>query len=280
MKFSTSLEARFVTATKELVDALLAINQRNRKVRLGTVQRYERHIKRGEWCETNQGIGVTSDGLLADGQHRLLAIRNCGYPPVPLLLVTGLDPGVFQFIDNGAKRSFHDATQRTHGLTKHQSVAIETLANMRWRGSYWSMEKHDRVSTVEIQEWIDAYEDAFWLLEDAYSKPTFFRAGVRAALIVYAQTHAERAAEFIRKVEFGEDIKQFMPCYHLRSVLLVPGVGMRRTVESDFNLAVRAISSDLLDLPMRMWKQTMAIDWVHQIKERMPHVDTDRHKAG
>lgn len=276
MKFSTVLEAKFVTATKELVDALLAINLNNRKVRMGTVRRYERLINRHQWCETNQGIGVTMDGVLADGQHRLLAIKNCGYPKVPLLLVTGLPNDVYQFIDNGAKRSFHDSTQLSHGLTKHWSVAIETLANMRWRGAYWTMAQHDRVSTVDIESWIEKYESGFGVLKDACCKPTYFRAGVRAALLVYAQTYPERAAEFIRKVEFGEDIKQFMPAYHLRAALLVPGsVGGRVGVDNDFNLAVRAISSDLLNLPMRVWKYTMCIDWVSEIKERMPHVDSD-----
>lgn len=105
---SKTPQASFVLLTPTLVDSLLAINEANRKVRLQKVEHYRRQIQRNEWVLTNQGIGVSASGFLVDGQHRLLALKAEGYPPITMLLVTGLPDQAIAAVDTGANRNARD----------------------------------------------------------------------------------------------------------------------------------------------------------------------------
>jgi len=237
---------------------------------------HEKAILNGSWLPTNQGIGVTSEGVLADGQHRLQAIKNLGYLPVTLLLVTGLDPKVYRIIDIGRKRSMFDSVKLDRPLMREEVVATRTLANIKFNNDWWVMRQPpDRADASQIIKWIDAYEDGYGLFASSVNRQSFFRAGVRAALLVYAVTHPASAADLIRMVEHGEDLKQTMPAYHLRLLLQRPPLAGARGTCEDFGCAVRCINDHQLRVPMRLWRSNMACDWCMQIKERMPHVDTD-----
>lgn len=101
-------EAAFVLMTEELVDQLLELNTRNRNQRPSVVAAYQRAFEDGRWVATNQGIGVSASGFLLDGQHRLEALREAGYPLIMMLLVTGLPDEAMAAVDAGANRSAQD----------------------------------------------------------------------------------------------------------------------------------------------------------------------------
>jgi hypothetical protein len=98
----------FVVMTKDLVDRLLEINTRNRNMRPQVVEYYRQCIENGMWLPTNQGIGVSASGFLIDGQNRLEALKEAGYPHVRMLLVTGLSDQAMAAVDSGANRSARD----------------------------------------------------------------------------------------------------------------------------------------------------------------------------
>lgn len=100
--------ARFHTMTKDLVDALLALNTKNRDMREAVVEGYQRAIASGFWVPTNQGIGVAAEGFLIDGQHRLEALKASGYPAVVMLVVTGLPAKAMAAVDGGVNRAPRD----------------------------------------------------------------------------------------------------------------------------------------------------------------------------
>jgi hypothetical protein len=66
----------------ELAKTLLALNRphkvgvegTNRGVRPAQIHKFAQAMLAGEWELTNQGIGISSDDELIDGQHRLLAV--------------------------------------------------------------------------------------------------------------------------------------------------------------------------------------------------------------
>lgn len=123
--------ARIVVATKRLVDALLDCNISNRNVRPGVVKQYSEQIMNNRWFLTNQGIGLSIEGVLLDGQHRLLALRDSGYPAVPLLLITGLHPDSQRVVDHHAKRSARDVFRLLENTTvAHQVPAV---VNVLWK---------------------------------------------------------------------------------------------------------------------------------------------------
>jgi hypothetical protein len=119
--------AQIKTATRQLVDSLLEMNTNNRAVRKSVVDCYKQDIADGRWYLTNQGIGVDINGVLIDGQHRLLAIKESGYPPIPLLIVSGLSVEAQTAIDQHSKRSVRDVWK----LVLDHSVQIKVW--LGWR---------------------------------------------------------------------------------------------------------------------------------------------------
>lgn len=273
--FSRTLDAAFVTATKEIVDALLSMNTSNRAVGKNAVERLVRQIKDGLWVPNNQGVGLSKDGNVLDGQHRLLAMREAGYPPVKFLLVTGLDPNAVATIDIGNKRTHHDTIRLLLNmeLNKHVVAAIGYLANARFssRGSWGLVEAKDRRTAFELVDWIDMYERGISTAFGAMSNPKFFRMPVKAAFIAFAQAMPGEAAEFIRQVEGGEMLTKTMPAYHLRQHLLTHSKGGHSGQVLDFSITVRCINGALKNEVMRMWKITMTQDWHEAVKAGQPY---------
>lgn len=101
----------FVTMTQQVVDKLLELNTKNRNLRHTVVEHYRRAIENDMWILTNQGIGVSASGILIDGQHRLEAMREAGYPPITMLVVTGLPDAAVAAVDAGANRTARDYMQ-------------------------------------------------------------------------------------------------------------------------------------------------------------------------
>jgi hypothetical protein len=90
----------------------------NRPVTLTRVIRYAIDMLTDQWVLTNQGIGFDKNGVLIDGQKRLLALKMAaeqgagGHPANPnisfeTLVVRGLGEDVFPVIDTGETRNSH-----------------------------------------------------------------------------------------------------------------------------------------------------------------------------
>ena len=78
----------YVMTNKEIVDMLLAGNEKNRKPTDSHIKRLTMDFKNGRYVFTGQPIIRDDKGYLRDGQHRLLALKAAGYPSIPLLIVT------------------------------------------------------------------------------------------------------------------------------------------------------------------------------------------------
>lgn len=123
-----------IIATKDFVDGLLARNEKNRPLNRLRVQSLVSDIRAGNWKFNGNTIVVDADGNLKDGQHRLTAIREAGYPAIKLIVVTLGAKGeeseaVMRTIDSGKSRSFSDTLGRDE--VPHRSVvsaACRTLA--------------------------------------------------------------------------------------------------------------------------------------------------------
>lgn len=277
--FSRDLDSAFVTATREVVDGLLSMNTSNRAVNRNAVERLVRQIQDGLWVPNNQGVGLSRDFNLLDGQHRLLALREAGYPPLKFLVVTGLDPKAVATIDIGSKRTYHDTLRLLMNLelNKHVVSAIGWLANVRFgsMGRWGPVEPKNRRTAFELVAWIDAYERGISTVFGAMGNAQFFRMGVKAAFIAFAQAMPGEAADFIRQVEDGELLTKTMPAYHLRQHVFTQSKAGQAAQVLDFALTVRCINGSVRGEVMRMWKNSMTQDWCPQIKEAFPHVDTD-----
>jgi hypothetical protein len=216
------LTAQFVVATKPLIDALLALNTRNRKLMASAVSRLKNDIEDGAYLPTCQGIGVDRHGVLADGQHRLAAIKEAGYPPVHILLVTGLDPGAQAVIDRGAKRSLADALALLEGRTVSNAVVAAssvfvTIKNSDSKSEDFAHSDSSSRSDGRIKGAVRDWEDDVSAVLSVIGGS--FRAAVVAALAVYHRHNHEAALAFAMKLNTGFNLSADDPALKLREVL-------------------------------------------------------------
>ena len=94
----------YIDVTPELATRWLAAGRFNRRVNNSAVARYERQINSGLWRCTHQGIAFTREGILIDGQHRLLAVIKTG-KTVRMVVFADEPIENFAFIDCGRNRS-------------------------------------------------------------------------------------------------------------------------------------------------------------------------------
>lgn len=93
-----------IHVTPELAREWLQKNTRNRPLSKPYVRELKEDLLTGRWKETHQGVGFDTNGALVDGQHRLHAIAESGVPAW-LPVTRGLDPSVFEVIDQVRKRT-------------------------------------------------------------------------------------------------------------------------------------------------------------------------------
>jgi hypothetical protein len=124
---NVSLESSLVLVTPQLADEWLKKNVKNRNVSIRSVDSLARDIAAGRWQITHQGIGFYTDGSLADGQHRLLAIKKAGIP-VYVFVTFGIQKESLTAIDQHRMRKTDDVIKLTG---KHDWITKEDIAIVR-----------------------------------------------------------------------------------------------------------------------------------------------------
>lgn len=98
-KVSPSLARKWLDAS---------VGHQQRGVRKARVEKLAHAIESGQWQITHQGIALSPEGIVLDGQHRLLAIIQAGQT-VEVLVMRDVPSDVFHSIDTGASRSPSDS---------------------------------------------------------------------------------------------------------------------------------------------------------------------------
>lgn len=114
------------TITPEVAKTYLLANTKSqRAVRHAWVVSLAAMIKSGEFILTHQGIAFDSNGVLIDGQHRLLAIALAD-KPVEMMVTRGVDPEVWGATDQGVVRTSMEVT----GLDKKIAEVARFIATL------------------------------------------------------------------------------------------------------------------------------------------------------
>lgn len=92
-----------VTLTPAMACALVRLNRLNRVISENFVDRYANEIAKGGWLLTGQAIGVASNRLITDGQHRIWAVIMAGVP-IRVRVAFGLDEVSRDVVDVGNHR--------------------------------------------------------------------------------------------------------------------------------------------------------------------------------
>jgi hypothetical protein len=249
MTAPSAIRAEVVVATKEIVDALLAINTGNRGIRENVVSAYRRDIEAGHWVLTNQGIGVMGDyDKLIDGQHRLEALKGAGYPPVQLLIVSGLQDEAQIHVDQQAKRSSRDVMALVFNERVHR--AAPSVTNILIRMYYKSSCKSGRITVSEQLDILEMHRDEIQSVIERPRNNSFFSApflGGFVACMIEAKDRKDDVLEFMDMVETGEMLRHDMPAFHLRNLItLKRGVTGGATIQTErYAKTLRAVTAHL-----------------------------------
>lgn len=106
-KAEINMHTKQMTVTPELAKQFLTQNTNNRSVRRSSVLRMIADMKAGKFILMPHGIVFLEDGTLADGQHRLLAIVECGIPQ-EMMVTFGAPKDCRLNIDRGVNRTDYD----------------------------------------------------------------------------------------------------------------------------------------------------------------------------
>jgi hypothetical protein len=176
--------------------AMLAGNKYNRKVNVRRVARYASMMNSKHWVFTGESI-IFNGEELEDGGHRLRGIVESG-ATLPFVVVRGVHPQAFKFIDSGAGRNLSDSLYiegRPH--PRLYAAAVNYLTGfLKW--NRWT------TSGVEIPDrWktIDEYTE----LEDIiplYAQRLEILVGVNRGVLIAAHALFQRKSEEA-SAEFG-----------------------------------------------------------------------------
>lgn len=93
--------------TPKIAGEILERNLKNRYLSEDRAKQYAEDMKEDEWQENSAGIGISAEGDLVDGQHRLRAIELSGKAQ-KLIVVRGINKNSIQTTDIGKKRTNAD----------------------------------------------------------------------------------------------------------------------------------------------------------------------------
>ena len=139
------------------IDFLLAINDNNRRLNPDNVQLTINSIKKIGWV-CSETLCVTCEGRLGNGQHRLTALKQLGYPEgIRATVVFGVDSGSLLGIDQHSKRSTMASIKIEVGKSYRANFLSAIRLDIQYNPNSMSFGRM-RVHPSEISEKIDDWE--------------------------------------------------------------------------------------------------------------------------
>lgn len=247
--------ATFVTMTQELVDALLALNTKNRNQRPLIISTYKRAVEGNLWVPTNQGIGVAASGFLVDGQHRLEALREAGYPPVLMLVVTGLPDEAMAAVDGGTNRTARDYMQFMFDTKVSALVSAVLRTSMQARDEFSPIKYQPQEYAAHLEKLGNSISDIM-KLEHVQRIP----AAVVAALVdAHDKGYQSEVEAFTKALATGEMLERDNPALVLRNwIANTKGNGGQATMVERYRKTTRALAAWIDQRPLAKLYRTKA----------------------
>jgi hypothetical protein len=214
--FSNNLHSYFLNVDTEIAKDMMTRNTdysyRNRPIALNTIKRYEKALLENRWRLTGEPVIFSDDGVLLNGQHRLIACINTGVS-FPTLVVFGISRDSFKFMDRGLKRNVSHV------------FAIEGIPNatlmaacVSWLDRIYNSNGFNRGAATrpENEQFLDIYDRHKDLQNSTWVSNKISKEGERLispALMttlhyLFAKKDREEADDFMRKVITGIGITE------------------------------------------------------------------------
>lgn len=199
----------YALITPDQAAELLTRNTKNRSIKQQKIDQYARDIAAGKWNADASDIKFSSEGVLLDGQNRLLACVQAD-APFPTLVRTGLDPAAQTHMDTGAVRSMAD-TFKMLAASDPFNVAAAISLRARYESILASggviMERRLPLTRQEAVDYLTAHPQVEKLTTLAASMnrtaPSIQRSIWLAGISMAAESSEDDAREFAGKFLSG-----------------------------------------------------------------------------
>jgi hypothetical protein len=157
-----NITAQVETIGPELATAYLRLNKMNRQPAVRAVEKLANDMAKGNWYLTGDTIKFDNDGILIDGQHRLMAVIRCGIPQ-QFLVVRNVAKEAKIATDTGKPRVLSNVlefdncknSKETAGITKAAYEFHYGKQNLQRVTSHFEMIKF-------LNEHPEIHESASW----------------------------------------------------------------------------------------------------------------------
>jgi hypothetical protein len=147
-----------IVLTEEVINDLLSRNTNNRKIRKN-VEILERDLKTNGWIDYAP-MAVDIEGNLADGQHRLIALKRAGIFNAEVTLHLNVSKKVKMRIDRGNSRTIMNVLQLNGIELPNIAVAIMNL-DLRMNHEYLVMKYHKVEPHMIEKHYSDKWKNIF-----------------------------------------------------------------------------------------------------------------------
>lgn len=180
------ITSRVETITPDFARKLLAhANPMNRPLHRATVGLYARAIKQGEWRVTNEAIGVSAEGVLLDGHHRLNAVVEAGVS-VQMLVTRGLNAESIFAINRGRARTLKQVARMVADAPPARTLEIARVWVAAVRGTNSRMLDSELFEVARaIEPWWNEVSEIDKSSVGARRVPVGLRVGAVVAAILY-----------------------------------------------------------------------------------------------
>ena len=230
--------------TKQDAEAYLRKNERNRRIKERTVEKYVRDMNGGNWFFNGSPILISNDNELLDGQHRLAAIVKSGIPQ-NMIIIEGVSREALKTIDLGYPRTQSDAL-RMLGIDNSKllsTVAKKTLSQINkvsTKNITYSVE--ELYSELVESSRIDYYKEAANFSKAIFSQYRMFPVatiGMMYVVLRYYKYSQEEISDF-----FDQLIEKKESCNTIRNLRkrVKPDADRKLSVEERERLLIRTFN--------------------------------------
>lgn len=203
-----------VLVTPEIAAKWLANNTQNRNVNQSRVNRYTRDMIDNKWrTDTGEIIKISKDGVILDGQHRLIAVVN-SKESIYFHVGFNMDNDLFQVLDTGKSRSGVDVlkisgvknTSAVSSLINSYNQYINTNSRKGSNGELTNLSGHELLEFYyDRKEWVD---NIIHISEGLYSafQRVWVKGEVLLFLALFTDVDKKNGYEFMRELCQGTDV--------------------------------------------------------------------------
>jgi hypothetical protein len=214
------------TITPSRAEQLLRTNTNNRSVSRNQLAKLTRTIRDGRWELNGETIkiGITDKGteVLLDGQHRLMACVAANRS-ITTHVVEGLDPSVFDTIDQNKKRSIADVFHVDGHKDSSKLASALPLTDMYYtnnvhRGGVCNNYPND-IARDLLKKYPKLSESTEKIVKFTRTNPVPASIMITAHFI-FSEIDGEAADDFLAKIGSGVNLHAGCPILALRECLI------------------------------------------------------------